>query len=114
MQPLLGITLKIASALAFTLMSAGVKLVAERYPIGEVVFFRSAFAVVPLLAWLSWQGNLINAVRTDDLKGHLLRGIISTSGMFAGFVASPTCRYPTPSPSATPRPSSRSCSQRFS
>jgi drug/metabolite transporter (DMT)-like permease len=87
LQPLLGISLKIASALAFTLMSAGVKLVAERYPIGEVVFFRSAFALVPLLAWLSWQGNLINAVRTDDLKGHLLRGIISTSGMFAGFVA---------------------------
>ena len=87
MQPLLGITLKIASALAFTLMSAGVKLVAERYPIGEVVFFRSAFALVPLLAWLSWRGDLINAVRTDDLKGHLLRGIISTSGMFAGFIA---------------------------
>ena len=87
MQPLLGIALKIASALAFTLMSAGVKLVAERYPIGEVVFFRSAFALVPLLAWLSWRGDLINAVRTDDLKGHLLRGIISTSGMFAGFIA---------------------------
>ena len=87
MQPLLGIVLKIASALAFTLMSAGVKLVAERYPIGEVVFFRSAFALVPLLAWLSWRGDLINAVRTDDLKGHLLRGIISTSGMFAGFIA---------------------------
>jgi drug/metabolite transporter (DMT)-like permease len=86
-QPLLGIALKIASALAFTLMSAGVKLVAERYPIGEVVFFRSAFALVPLLAWLSWRGDLINAVRTDDLKGHLLRGIISTSGMFAGFIA---------------------------
>jgi drug/metabolite transporter (DMT)-like permease len=86
-QPLLGISLKIASALAFTLMSAGVKLVSERYPIGEVVFFRSAFAIVPLLAWLSWRGDLINAVRTDDLKGHLLRGIISTSGMFAGFIA---------------------------
>jgi len=86
-QPLLGIALKIASALAFTLMSAGVKLEAERYPIGEVVFFRSAFALVPLLAWLSWRGDLINAVRTDDLKGHLLRGIISTSGMFAGFIA---------------------------
>jgi drug/metabolite transporter (DMT)-like permease len=87
LQPFLGISLKIASALAFTLMSAGVKLVAERYPIGEVVFFRSAFALVPLLAWLSWRGDLINAVRTDDLKGHLLRGIISTSGMFAGFIA---------------------------
>ena len=87
LQPFLGISLKIASALAFTLMSAGVKLVGERYPVGEIVFFRSAFALVPLLLWLSWRGRLLDAVRTNDLKGHGLRGIISTCGMFAGFVA---------------------------
>ena len=50
MQPFLGITLKILSALAFTLMSAGVKQVSANYPVGEIVFFRSAFAIIPLLA----------------------------------------------------------------
>lgn len=86
-QPILGISLKVLSALAFTLMAAGVKRVGETYPIGELVFFRSAFALVPLLAWLAWRGDLINAVRTADIKGHFLRGIIGSCGMFSGFVA---------------------------
>ncbi len=86
-KPFLGIALKVLSALAFTLMSAGVKTVSADYPTGELVFFRSAFALVPLLAWLAWQGDLINAVRTSNIAGHLLRGLIGTCGMFAGFVA---------------------------
>jgi drug/metabolite transporter (DMT)-like permease len=87
LKPLLAIGLKILSALAFTLMSAGVKTVSGDYPTGEIVFFRSAFALVPLLIWLRWQGDLINAVRTSNIAGHLLRGIIGTCAMFAGFVA---------------------------
>lgn len=86
-RPHLGIGLKVLSALAFTLMSAGIKLVGERYPVGEVVFFRSAFALVPLVVWLAWCGDLRGAVATTNLKGHLLRGIIGSCGMFAGFVS---------------------------
>ena len=86
-NPLLGISLKVISALVFTLMSAGLKIVSARYPIGELVFFRSAFAIVPLLLWLGWQGDLVNAVRTDNIRGHVLRGIIGSCGMFSGFVA---------------------------
>ena len=82
-----GIGLKLAAVAVFTIMASLIKATAPHIPPGEAVFFRSAFALVPLLAWLSWRGDLINAVRTDDLKGHLLRGIISTSGMFAGFIA---------------------------
>jgi drug/metabolite transporter (DMT)-like permease len=86
-KPLLGISLKILSALVFTLMSAGLKLISADYPTGELVFFRSAFAIVPLIAWLSWQGDLINSVRTDNIAGHFLRGIIGSCGMFSGFFA---------------------------
>jgi drug/metabolite transporter (DMT)-like permease len=86
-KPVFAITLKILSALAFTLMSAGIKAVSARYPTGQMVFFRSAFALVPLLAWLSWQGDLINAVRVSSMSAHVLRGLIGTCGMFAGFVA---------------------------
>jgi drug/metabolite transporter (DMT)-like permease len=86
-QPLLGITLKILSALAFTLMSAGVKQLSADYPVGEIVFFRSAFAVVPVLAWLGWRGDLMDAVRTASVGGHVLRGLMGGCGMFAGFMA---------------------------
>lgn len=85
--PLTGIVLKILSALAFTLMSAGVKWLGNGFPTGQIVFFRSAFALLPLGLWLAWRGGLLNAVRTSNLRGHLLRGAISSCGMFAGFVA---------------------------
>src|SRR3954462_11780291 len=67
-------------------MSAGIKAVSDSYPTGELVFFRSAFALVPLIVWLAWQRDLINAVRTSNIAGHLLRGLIGTCGMFASFV----------------------------
>lgn len=86
-RPSLGIALKVTSALTFTMMSAGIKTLSERYPVGELVFFRSAFALVPLFLWLGWQGNLVAAVRTSNLKGHMLRCIIGSCGMFAGFAA---------------------------
>ncbi|PIK73477.1 EamA family transporter, partial [Methylobacterium frigidaeris] len=84
-RPYLGIGLKVLSALAFTLMSAGVKTLADRFPTGEIVFFRSFIAIAPLLLWLRWQGGVIDAVRTQNLKGHVLRSIIGACGMFAGF-----------------------------
>ena len=87
MNPIPAIALKTLSALVFTLMSAGVKSLSDKYPIGEIVFFRSAFAVLPLLVWLKWRGDLINAVRTSNVSGHVLRGLIGTCAMFSGFVA---------------------------
>ncbi|MFE1598702.1 DMT family transporter [Methylobacterium sp. ID0610] len=87
-RPYLGIGLKVLSALAFTLMSAGVKGLADRqFPTGEIVFFRSSFAILPLLIWLGWQGGIIPAVRTSNLRGHILRSLIGACGMFAGFAA---------------------------
>lgn len=87
MNPALGISLKVASALAFTAMSALIKVVSDVYPVGQLVFFRSAFAILPLLIWLAWRDSLINAVRTQNAGGHVLRGIIGSCGMFSGFLA---------------------------
>jgi drug/metabolite transporter (DMT)-like permease len=86
-NPLAGIGLKILSALVFTVMAAGLKIVSTRYPIGELVFFRSSFAIVPLVVWLSWSGALFEAIRTDNIGGHFLRGLIGSCGMFSGFFA---------------------------
>lgn len=68
-------------------MSAGIKSVGAAYPTGQIVFFRSAFAIVPLLIWLGWQGDLLASIRTSDLRGHILRGLIGSCGMFSGFVS---------------------------
>ncbi|WP_349367454.1 DMT family transporter [Salinarimonas sp.] len=87
MKPALGVSLKILSALAFTLMAASIKLASATYPTGQLIFFRSAFALVPLIAWLAVSDAVVNAVRTHNLKGHLLRSIIGATGMVLGFSA---------------------------
>ncbi|WP_188915660.1 DMT family transporter [Salinarimonas ramus] len=87
MNPALGVSLKILSALAFTLMAASIKLASETFPTGQLIFFRSAFALVPLLAWLAVTDTVVNAVRTHNVKGHLLRSIIGATGMVLGFSA---------------------------
>lgn len=87
MNPVAGVSLKILSALAFTLMAATIKVASTGYPIGQLIFFRSAFALVPLLVWLAVSDTVVNAVRTHNLKGHFLRSIIGATGMVLGFTA---------------------------
>lgn len=47
-----GIAMKVMAALSSTLMLACVKQLDGAIPVGEVIFFRSLLALVPLLIWL--------------------------------------------------------------
>ncbi|MFC0218127.1 DMT family transporter [Pseudochelatococcus lubricantis] len=87
MNPPLAIVLKVLSALVFTVMSASIKYVSDRIPVGEIVFFRSFFMLLPLLVWLAWQGQVMAALRTRNVMGHFRRGIMSSSSMFLNFLA---------------------------
>jgi drug/metabolite transporter (DMT)-like permease len=87
LSPLLGISLKLLSALAFTMMSACARWLSSRYPVGEIIFCRAFFAMIPLLTWLAFQGDLPNAIRTRVPMKHLKRGVIGSCGMFLGFTA---------------------------
>jgi hypothetical protein len=49
MNALKAILLKIASAVVFTVMSAIVRWVTETLPLGQIVFFRGAFAILPVV-----------------------------------------------------------------
>lgn len=82
-----GILLKVCSTLSATLMFVCVKGLNGQIPTGEVVFFRSFFAMVPLLVWLGVQGSLGPSLRTNNLFGHLGRSISGTLGMFFNFLA---------------------------
>ena len=82
-----GIVLKLISTVLFTVMAALVRFLGARYPIGEVVFYRSAFAIVPVLAIYAWRGELASVVRTERPLGQAGRGIISIIGMFCNFGA---------------------------
>lgn len=81
------ILLKLGSALLFALMSALVRYLGDNVPLGQQVFFRSTFAIVPVLAIYVWRGEIYAALRTTRLPGHFGRGMISIAGMFLNFAA---------------------------
>src|SRR5499426_2308513 len=87
MNVLKAISLKVMSALLFALMSALVRFLGERYPVGQIVFFRSAFAILPVVLIYAWRNELMAAVRTVRPLGHAGRGAISMCGMFCNFSA---------------------------
>ncbi len=51
------------------------------------MFFRSLFAMVPLLLWLKVQGRLIDGLRTQSVLGHFMRGFTGACSMFCSFAA---------------------------
>ena len=87
MNPLVGIGLKIISTFAFLAMSTLVKLASSDMPIGELMFFRAFFALIPLGIWLWWTDELRSAMKTTRLGGHLIRSISGSGGMYFGFAS---------------------------
>jgi drug/metabolite transporter (DMT)-like permease len=87
MNLLKAIGLKIISAVLFAVMSALVRFLGETYPVGQIVFFRSAAAVLPVLVIYAYRHELASAVRTARPLGHIARGLISVLGMFCNFAA---------------------------
>jgi len=51
------------------------------------VFFRSFFAILPIIAYLIWKGELGVGLKTKHPVSHLLRGLVGTGGMMTGFFA---------------------------
>lgn len=85
MSALLGPLFKVASTLSFAVMLVGVKLLADRIPSGEVVFFRSAFALLPVVAMVVWQGDLRDGLKTTRPGGHLIRSVVGVTAMVLWF-----------------------------
>jgi drug/metabolite transporter (DMT)-like permease len=84
---LTGVAFKVASVLVFTMMNALIKEVGPTYPTGEVVAFRSIFALIPLVPFLAWQGALGSALKTARPLGHVLRGGVGVIAMYLNFAA---------------------------
>jgi drug/metabolite transporter (DMT)-like permease len=87
MHPFKAIGLKLISALLFAAMSALVRQLGDVAPVGQMVFFRSAFAILPVVLVYAIRGELATAVRTSRPLGQLGRGLLSVGGMFSNFSA---------------------------
>lgn len=82
----LAIGLKLGQTLLFSLMYASIKL-AGPVPIGQVVFFRGFFALLPLFVWAWFKADLRLTVRTERPMYHVVRGVVGVSAMFTNFTA---------------------------
>jgi len=87
MNVLKAITLKLASTLLFAFMGALIRWLGSVVPLGQLVFFRSAFAILPVVLIYALRRELWAAVRTQRLGGQFGRGLIGAAGMFFNFAA---------------------------
>lgn len=81
-----GIAFKLSSVCVFLGMSSLLKA-SEGVPAGQLVFFRSAFAILPIIVYLIWKGELGVGIKTRHPLSHLMRGLVGTGGMITGFFA---------------------------
>jgi drug/metabolite transporter (DMT)-like permease len=82
----LGIVLKVGSVALFVGMASCIKAAGD-VPAGQIVFFRSFFAVLPIILFLAWRGELRTALHTQRPLGHVARGLVGVTSMALGFFA---------------------------
>lgn len=87
MNPGLGISFKIIAVLIFTCMYVCIKATQPQVPPGQVAFFRSFFAIVPIGAYLMWKAEFPGALYTRRPMGHVWRGVFGTGAMVLNFAA---------------------------
>jgi drug/metabolite transporter (DMT)-like permease len=81
------IAIKLLSVLMLSMMSALIRAAGSTFPLGEIVFFRSAFALLPIFVIYAARNELLSAVRTKRPFGHLGRGLLGIASMFLNFAA---------------------------
>lgn len=86
-SPLFGIGLRLGATMSFALMAALIKLASARgVSAPELVFYRSLFALPPLLVWIA-ASRSPGRWRTQRPIAHILRGAIGLASMFLSFGA---------------------------
>lgn len=83
---MLAIGLKVSSILVFLGMSICLKAAGD-VPLGQLVFYRSAFAIVPIVLMLTWQHKLVSGLQTTHPYSHVLRGLVGVASMGLQFFA---------------------------
>ncbi|MER9136328.1 DMT family transporter [Mesorhizobium sp. M0830] len=78
--------LKIVSVAVFVGMQTCIKA-AGTVPAGQIVFFRSFFAIFPIIAFLAFKGKLGTAFTTKRPLNHIARGLVGVGAMGLGFFA---------------------------
>jgi drug/metabolite transporter (DMT)-like permease len=86
-SPILGIALRVGAAASFGLMATAIKLGHEAgIALIELAFYRFAFGLPPLIAWMAITGSF-GAWRTRRPLLHVSRGVLGLGTMLLAFAA---------------------------
>ncbi|MEP3848109.1 MAG: DMT family transporter [Paracoccaceae bacterium] len=86
-RPSLGIGLRILSGVLGAGMFISVKAVSDDVPLGEIVFFRSFFAFIPLIIFLWVRNEFPSGLATKRPGAHFLRSAFGALALFTSFAA---------------------------
>lgn len=81
-----GIAMQIIAVAMFTCMGLVIKLLEGRYPTSQIILFRCAPALLPLILYLPMQGGW-SALKTRRPGWHLIRTVAGLGSMYVGFYA---------------------------
>jgi drug/metabolite transporter (DMT)-like permease len=84
-NPIRGISFKLISVAFFLVMQTCIKAAGSDVPAGQISFFRSTFAIVPIVIYLAYLRSLSSAFYTENLVGHFKRGLLGILSMICGF-----------------------------
>lgn len=80
-----GVALRIGSTVAFAAMGGCIKALGDSVLLGEIVFFRSAVALLPLVLFLHWTDAFPAGLATSRPFGHVARSLMGACAMFTSF-----------------------------
>ncbi|MTI09987.1 DMT family transporter [Curvivirga aplysinae] len=81
-----GIYLVTISTLLFSLMDGLIKWTGESYPVMQLLFFRTVFAMIPISITL-WKAGGLKLLKTEQPFIHFLRGTVGMCAMFFVFTS---------------------------
>jgi drug/metabolite transporter (DMT)-like permease len=79
--------MKLSAAFLFAAMAVQVRYLGDRFPVGQVIFFRAIAAFVPILIFYAVLGELSRCWQTQRFSGHVQRGALSIASSFCYFAA---------------------------
>ncbi len=83
----LAIGLRILSGMLFACMAMIVKALSDDVPLGQIVFFRSAFALIPLVVFLWMKSEFPSGLTTRRPLGYIARSTFGALAMFTSFAS---------------------------
>jgi drug/metabolite transporter (DMT)-like permease len=82
-----GIAVYLGAILAGSLMDVLIKLLSSGYPTGQILFFRSCVAIIPIVVMVWMNGGGWAALRPRRPVACILRGLVQAGAAFTFFVA---------------------------